>query len=234
MALIDKLNAIGNAVRSKTGGTELIPLDVMPNAIEGIKSNKLQGFLAYYKNSGGSDQWYSSLSAEDFDAGLCVRPYGFAGWLGDSISFPDGVVFTVYGGYQFYHCDSLKSVVLPSDLTSISEFMFAETSSLSRITLPSTITHIYQRAFHNSNLSTITIPAACKQIDSFAFYGCDNLKSVTFEGTPQFIASNIFNGCTALKDIYVPWTEGEVADAPWTTTSGLDITVHYNSQGGNT
>ena len=33
MALTDKLSAIGNAIRAKTGGTELLTLDAMPNEI---------------------------------------------------------------------------------------------------------------------------------------------------------------------------------------------------------
>ena len=36
MALINKLEDIGNAIRSKTGGTELLKLDEMPAAIESI------------------------------------------------------------------------------------------------------------------------------------------------------------------------------------------------------
>ena len=38
MALIDKLTAIANAIRSKTGSTDLMSLDDMPTAIEGIQS----------------------------------------------------------------------------------------------------------------------------------------------------------------------------------------------------
>lgn len=38
MALTDKLTAIGNAIRGKTGGTELLTLDEMATAIEGIES----------------------------------------------------------------------------------------------------------------------------------------------------------------------------------------------------
>lgn len=38
MALINTLNDIGNAIREKTGGTELIPLKDMANAISGISS----------------------------------------------------------------------------------------------------------------------------------------------------------------------------------------------------
>lgn len=38
MALIDKLSAIGSAIREKTGGTELLTLDAMPIAIYGIQA----------------------------------------------------------------------------------------------------------------------------------------------------------------------------------------------------
>ena len=38
MALTDKLSAIGNAIRFKTGGTELLTLDAMPTEIEGIQT----------------------------------------------------------------------------------------------------------------------------------------------------------------------------------------------------
>ncbi len=38
MALIEKLSAIGNAIREKTGGTELLTLDQMPGEIAGIET----------------------------------------------------------------------------------------------------------------------------------------------------------------------------------------------------
>lgn len=38
MALTNKLSAIGDAIRAKTGGTELLTLDAMPTAIAGIKT----------------------------------------------------------------------------------------------------------------------------------------------------------------------------------------------------
>ena len=39
MALTDKLSAIGSAIREKTGGTELLTLDAMPVAIQGIQAS---------------------------------------------------------------------------------------------------------------------------------------------------------------------------------------------------
>ena len=38
MALTDKLSAIGDAIRAKTGGTELLTLDAMPNEIASIET----------------------------------------------------------------------------------------------------------------------------------------------------------------------------------------------------
>lgn len=38
MALTNKLSAIGDAIRAKTGGTELLTLDAMPTAIAGIET----------------------------------------------------------------------------------------------------------------------------------------------------------------------------------------------------
>ena len=47
MALTDKLSAIGSAIREKTGGTELLTLDAMPVAIQGIQAGG--GKLKYLK-----------------------------------------------------------------------------------------------------------------------------------------------------------------------------------------
>jgi len=45
MALTDKLSAIGDAIREKTGGTELLTLDAMPTAISSITTGGGSGNL---------------------------------------------------------------------------------------------------------------------------------------------------------------------------------------------
>jgi hypothetical protein len=67
---------------------------------------------------------------------------------------------------------------------------------------------------------------AVAEISNYAFSNCDGLTSVTFEGIPTKIGSLVFNSCDNLTDIYVPWAEGEVSDAPWGATKA---TIHYNS-----
>ena len=62
-----------------------------------------------------------------------------------------------------------------------------------------------------------------------AFASCGGLTSITFLGTPTTIDANAFEGCTNLKDIYVPWAKGGIAGAPWGATNA---TVHYAESGG--
>lgn len=47
MALTEKLTAIGNAIRSKTGGTDPLTLDQMPSAIKGISGGSDSGTGGY-------------------------------------------------------------------------------------------------------------------------------------------------------------------------------------------
>ena len=74
MALIEKLNAIGDAIREKTGGTDKLTLDGMVEAIAGIQTGGGGG------GSGGSGgvSWgtytVTGKSMQDVEHGLGVTP----------------------------------------------------------------------------------------------------------------------------------------------------------------
>ena len=63
------------------------------------------------------------------------------------------------------------------------------------------------------------------QVGNQCFYSCSRLKKVYFYKTAT-IAINAFRGCSGITDIYVPWSEGEVANAPWEATNA---TIHYDT-----
>ena len=72
MALINKLQAIGEAIRNKTGQSELLTLDEMPAAIEGIqagggnkKTYQDMYFKAYTYTGAASDEWYMLIDTID-------------------------------------------------------------------------------------------------------------------------------------------------------------------------
>lgn len=132
--------------------------------------------------------------------------------------------------YAFMFCYDLTSVAFPA-VTHISEFAFQHCSALTDINFPSVET-IGQQAFCQCDaLVSITLPSALKSLGARAFYLCDGLTSVTFTSTPNSIAVNAFDSCPNLTLISVPWSEGEVANAPWGATNAKMI---YNVGGENT
>ncbi len=76
-----------------------------------------------------------------------------------------------------------------------------------------------------TNITEVIIPAEIRWIETSIFRNCTNLKKVTFKGKPETTTTSVFTGCTNLTDIYVPWAEGEVANAPW---GAPNATIHYN------
>lgn len=78
--------------------------------------------------------------------------------------------------------------------------------------------------FNNcTSLESVIFPWSVQHLDGFS--GCSNLKTVTFKRTPNRIELYTFHNCPNLTDIYVPWAEGAVANAPWGATNA---TIHYN------
>lgn len=87
MALTDKLTAIGNAIRAKTGGTDLIPLADMPAAIESIPSGggasdsvtltiTGRGNESYCYLQIGDTKYYSPQTVADILVGTLIYCYG--------------------------------------------------------------------------------------------------------------------------------------------------------------
>ena len=75
----------------------------------------------------------------------------------------------------------------------------------------------------NENVRVIRIPATVKTIEIYAFAE-PRTPHIYFEGTPESIDANAFT-TTRETNIYVPWAEGAVANAPWGATKA---TIHYN------
>jgi hypothetical protein len=72
--------------------------------------------------------------------------------------------------------------------------------------------------------SSLTFPTTLKSIGNSVISHCSSIKTVTFLGTPESIHESAFWG-SSVTDIYVPWSEGAVAGAPWNATGA---TIHYN------
>ena len=127
MALTDKLTAIGNAIRAKTGGSDLLTLDEMPQEIQSIQT-------------GGSGGDTSSEKYDDIVIGNqpLIEKYETksSGEIRD---------------YAFYNCGNLKEINLPN-ITTIGYASF-QTTGLEKVVLPN-VTYLNGSCFRDCSLLT--------------------------------------------------------------------------------
>ena len=108
------------------------------------------------------------------------------------------------------------------------------------LSLPSSLKYLGDNAFSQAGFqsfpSEIIIPPLVEAIGIGVFGGSAYLTTtITFQGTPQSINSSAFltnNTNDSMRDlvtINVPWSEGEVANAPW---GAVNATINYNYTGG--
>ena len=84
------------------------------------------------------------------------------------------------------------------------------------------VTQIWERAFADTRLQSLTIPSAVKSIGAYAFAFCDYLTSIRIEGTDTSIptgSQNMFYGSTCPIIVPAPWLEFFKTVAPWSTYS---------------
>ena len=115
------------------------------------------------------------------------------------------------GERSFSGCSNIEELDLSnSKLTSIPEGAFAYCKNLKTIKLPSTITSIGDEAFYNcQSLTNIEGLDKCnlKSIGSAAFSNCKALENLDFsKSTFTNVPSKAFNGCSALAKITLPDT----------------------------
>lgn len=127
----------------------------------------------------------------------------------------------------FKNCSKIAFETIPDAVSTIDNCTFQNCSELKVSKLPSSITNIGNYAFSGCKKVNVSeIPEGVTNIGVQAFDNC-GLTTITFKGTPVSIATNSFQNCDNLTDIYVPWAEGEVENAPFGATSA---TIHYNTQ----
>ena len=98
--------------------------------------------------------------------------------------------------------------MLPKNLKTISALLFYGCTALKEIILPNRIEIIYEGAFYEAGLESITIPDSVKIIkpdnDSYgAFANCKNLQTVNIGNGTEVIGTQAFSGCTKLSRVTI-------------------------------
>lgn len=133
---------------------------------------------------------------------------------------------TEIGVNAFDRCTNLKKISDISNVIKFSTSCFDRCALLEIDELPQKLVYIGQYAMRGCVKNQFDeMPATVESIGAAAFNdGWKNSKLI-FKGTPQTIANNAFMNNANITDIYCPWAEGAVANAPWGATSAQ---IHYN------
>lgn len=245
------LEDIAAAIRNKSGTTDTYKPKEMADAIAAINSGEyvikdelteIPAYMFHWQNC------ISKITSEENVPLATIGDHAFNECDGLRTVDLSGCVNLKELGSQnesvrgvFASCSNLTSIVLPPNLESIGQYAFEYCSNLKSITFPNTLKVIGPRAFFMSGLEgTLTIPASVEQIRvsysvsddpdddvgvGGAFQMCSGLTEVIFKGTPTRIDTTVFANCANITSIKVPWSEGEVAGAPW---AAINATVEYN------
>ena len=121
----------------------------------------------------------------------------------NNVVIPSSV--TSISNYTFCGASSLTSVNISSSVSCIGGFAFDGCRSLNTINIPNSVTSIGSSAFqYCTSLTSLVIPNSVTTIGSYALYGCSNLASVTISNNVTVIEKYTFYECTNLAEIIIP------------------------------
>ena len=156
------------------------------NVVIGPNVAAITPYLFYNVESVASVSYSPNAKATE------IGTYAFYGCKSlSSVSLPASV--TTIGDYAFRNAGTADgveemTVSLGSGLTTIGGYAFNSCTNLKSITLPSRLTTIKDSAFENSGLTGITIPASVTSIEAQAFNRCSSLTNVRFEPGSEKLA----------------------------------------------
>lgn len=107
-------------------------------------------------------------------------------------------------GEGFKGCTALTDITFETGITKIADHQF-DGAPIKSITIPSTVTTIGMNAFSDcANLTAIDLPTSVTEIESDAFNNCTSLTSVTLSDGLIELGNEVFKGCTALTAVALP------------------------------
>ena len=213
------LTTVGNAIRAKTGGSDLLTFpEGMAAAVSGIQTAKPEQ----------AKSATPSLSAQTItpDSGKALSSVSVSAITKELLAQLDGdfVASNILQGVNLFGLagtatagggddGSFKAVIertatnptLPSDLTQIGSYAFNSCTNLALTSLPAGLTSIGSYAFNScTNLALTSLPAGLTSIKNYAFRSCTNLALTSLPAGLTSIGEGAFNGCTNLALTSLP------------------------------
>ena len=164
-----------------------------------------------------------------------IGGYAFSGCTAlESMPIPEGV--TSIGMYAFSACTALKEVSIPSTVTSITTAAFYNCGAIELVYISDLAAWCSisfagsdsnpmetgaQLYLNGAPLTDLTIPETVTKLQTYAFYGCESLKTVTIPDTVTTVGGYVFRNCTNLEEVYFNATTENVGLSVFSGCTGL-------------
>ena len=199
VSLHEGLRSIGH---SAFGGCSNLQLINVPKSVLHIGSTAFWGCTALESEDGLVVKDDCVLARNGVCPENLVIPQGvrliaggvFSGTDVKTVTLPSSL--TSIGEGAFSGCWRLTEIVLPEGLTVLDSRAFANCTRLERITCGNQLDVIPVECFWNcENLEDIKLPDKLKRIEEYAFYRCRDLMSIALPNTIEFVGYGAFMGC---------------------------------------
>ncbi len=126
-------------------------------------------------------------------------------------------IVTQVDEYAFANCALLEEVTLNTGIKSLSEGVFFGCASLKKVSFPEKLTYIGDMVFAGcENLASVRFPEKLEHIGYRAFEDCLSLTSVQFPESVSFIGELAFHRCGSIKTVKFLGEAPEIADDSFT------------------
>ena len=159
--------------------------------------------------------YYDITSSAALTVGVTYQgeyPTSYSNEYSGVVVIPETVIYnnkkysvTSIKSEAFIDCGNITSLTIPKSVTYIGSYAFDGCSGelIANCCIPS-VTNDYLGAFYNSKFTKATIGGYFPSIGAYAFYGCDNLKSVVILEGVESIMNNAFTDCSYLSSVVFP------------------------------
>lgn len=212
--IASKLRPVANAVRTKSGKTELIPVDDLEDEILALPDTEaLRQSLKQLMERNGT--------SFDIPYGITKINGTFNGWAElISIIIPESV--RSIGANAFMGCSKLTSVKLPNGLEEIGANAFRDCSKLQECAIPNSVKTLGDGCFRQASVREVYIPEGITTIPADAFYNA-YIVILKLPKTITVIGKSAFSNITNLTDVYFNKTLKEYMQMDFTSYNTIPI-----------
>ena len=179
-------------------------------------------YFDYYSYTNGNNTFYYNV----FDGNAVLQKTVTAD---TDLTLPTalgGYTLVKVGNMGVANCTTLTSIVIPANISELSDYAFSGCTGLVTVTIPATCLHVGNYAFNGcTSITTTTIAEGVKYVGDYAFFNCKNLQEIVIPDSCEYLGQGAFYNCSGMKSATIGITVPTIEDYTFMNCSSLETIV---------